>query len=369
MKVNPFTFELPADRWSFTNRERLLGYVAALMGERGRRALLVGRRRMGKTSLLLRAAEKAKVRWLFCDLSAASNLNEVAKKLLRQLPAPNPKVAAALLKLLQKYAGAVTFEKHGFSLKADLRPVDEKKDLTTLEEALGFINDAAALDDVLVAVGLDEFQDIRRLGGAEAEWSLRGVIQHHRYTSYFFSGSDHRLLQWMTEPQAAFYKQLDVISVGPIDPATLAKWIDERARRGGLPGATFGREVVDTAGPCTGDVVRLARAVFQYFAEDRGAPGAVAKAFDDIALHALRDEFAKHWHPLSRAQRAVLRAMAKDQPPMAAATLRQHGINSASTAATAIEALIDRQILTRENDALMFDSPFLRRWVQANGEA
>ena len=59
MTVNPFSFELPADRWSFTNREELLSRIEALMKERGRRALLVGRRRMGKTSLLLRAAEKA----------------------------------------------------------------------------------------------------------------------------------------------------------------------------------------------------------------------------------------------------------------------------------------------------------------------
>ncbi len=369
MKVNPFAFELPADRWSFTNRETLLPKLEALMTETGRRALLVGRRRMGKTSLLLRAAEKAGIRWIFCDLSTVSNLNEVAQKLLKQMPPAKPTLAAGVLKLLQKYASSVTFGKEGYTLKADLRPVSEAKDLTTLEEVLDFINEAAALDDTLVSVGLDEFQDIRRLGGPRAEWSLRGVIQHHRRINYFFSGSDHRLVNWMTEPHAAFYKQLEVISVGPIAPDTLARWINERARRGGWAGAAFGADVVESAGPCTGDIVRLARVVFRLFMEGGGAPGVVGTAMDEIALGALQEEYVKHWHPLSRAQRAVLRAIAENRPPTASATLRDYGIASASTAAKAIDALIERQILTRDGGQVIFDSPFMRRWVKAHGEA
>jgi hypothetical protein len=301
-------------------------------------------------------------------LSTASNLNEVAQKLLKQLPPAKPSLGAALLKLVQKYAGSITIAKGGFSLQGQLRPSTEEKELKTLEEVLDFINETAALEENLVSIGLDEFQDIRRLGGPRAEWSLRGVIQHHRALNYFFSGSDHRLLEWMTEPQAAFYKQLEIIAVGPIAEPTFVKWVNERAARGGLPGAAFGHDVVTLAGPCTGDMVRLARVTFRRLAEGESATTAATEAFDEISLQALQDEFTKHWHPLSRAQRAVLRALAAGKQPMAAATLREHGIASPSTAGKAIESLIDRQILTRDNGELVFDSPFLKRWVAAHGE-
>ena len=92
----------------------------------------------------------------------------------------------------------------------------------------------------------------------------------------------------------------------------------------------------------------------------------VATAFDEIALRALNEEFIARWHPLSRAQRAVLRAIADKRQPSAADTLRAYGIATSSTAAKAIAALIDRQILIRDGGSLVFDSPFFLRWVAAN---
>lgn len=332
------------------------------MKQPGRRALFVGRRRMGKTSLLLRAAQNAKVRWLFCDLSTAATLNDVAQKILKQIQ-PKQSHGSALLKLIQKYAGSVALSKGGFCLKADIRPTTEAQELQTLEEVLEFVNETAAVTDEPIAIGFDEFQEIRRLGGDRAEWSLRGVTQHQRHVSYFYSGSDHRLLLWMTEPGAAFYKQLETITVGPIEPTLLAEWVNQRARRGGLSHADFGAEAVRLAGPCTGDVVRLAKTVFRRLAEGEAAAGVVQRAFDEISLSALSEEFVKHWHPLSRAQRAVLRLLAAGRAPTASATLREYGLASGSTVAKAVDALIDRQLLTRDDGKLVFDSPFFRQWV------
>jgi hypothetical protein len=48
--------------------------------------------------------------------------------------------------------------------------------------------------------------------------------------------------------------------------------------------------------------------------------------------------------------------------------LRKFGVKSASSAHTAIEAMLQRQILVREKPAsIVFDNPFFKRWVVANG--
>jgi hypothetical protein len=333
------------------------------MAERGRRLLLYGRRRMGKTTVIRNAARLAKVPFIYVDLAAAASLTEVANKLLQAVPRPGEAVAAKVLGLIQRHFKNLTFSAHGyFSLGGDFR---EKEAAANLDDVLNFINARADIADELITICLDEFQDIRTLAGDRGEWRLRSVIQEHRNLNYIFSGSDHRLLDWMTEPNAAFFKQVQPVHVGPIDAGLLGGWIDARARMGGLPGFASGRDVVALAGPCTGDVVRLAKTVFDFHAARR-ASQAVPAAFDAIALVDLRDEFVGRWHQCSPAQRGVLRALALGKAPRAAETLAAFGIRSASTAQSAIDALFDKQILTRDGERLIFDNPFFRRWVEAN---
>lgn len=362
--VNPFFFESPADRWAFTDREELLPLLQQAMAEQGRRLLLYGRRRMGKTSLIQNAARKAKAELIYVDLSTASDLTEVANKLLQAVPEAETGLAEKAVKLVRKYFSKIALEGGKWKLSADLRPESAE---ANLESVLNYIDEHARLMDRPVTVCFDEFQDIRTLGGERAEWKLRGVIQHHRKVNYFFAGSDHRLLEWMTEPHSAFYKQVQSVEVGSIKAGKLAAWINERAQRGGLTGTEFGAEVAELAGPCTGDVVRLAKTVFEMHAT--GKKGTARDAFDEIALKELHNEFVALWRPCTGVQRAVLRALAAGMQPQAADTLQAFGIRSASSAQAAIASLIDSQLLTRVQDTLVFDNPFFCRWVAANAIA
>jgi hypothetical protein len=359
--VNPFNFETPADRWSFTDREELLPRILAVLSRPKQRALVHGRRRVGKTSLIKHAAIAAKRPFAFVDLSTANDLGEVARKLVGSFSV-DEKLGTKLMALLRKYVERVSLNGGKFALGANLRAPGQ----ATLESALTFLDDYALTTDQCLTVCMDEFQDLRRLGGDRAEWNLRGTIQHHERLSFVFSGSDHRLLQWMTEPNAAFFRQLELIEVGPIEPGLLAKWIDSRSHRGGLQGSGYGAGVVGLAGPCTGDIVRLAKQVFDLAATGRKGD-IVLQAFDAIALEYLTPEFGTIWRPLPPTQRLLLRAIANGQARFAKATLEMYGLTSGSVL-TAQTALFDKQILTMGKDEVVFDSPFFKRWVQATGE-
>jgi hypothetical protein len=359
--VNPFNFETPSDRWSFTDREEELPRLVTLMKRTRQRLLLYGRRRMGKTSLIRHAAVEAKTPHAFVDLSIANDLTEVAKKLVASVPVEE-RLADKLLRLLRASVGKIVIKGGQLALEADLRAAPKE----SLEHALAFLDDYAAATDQCLTLCLDEFQDLRRLEGDRAEWHLRGIIQHHSRLNFIFSGSDHRLLASMTEPNAAFYKQLELMAVGPIDPKRLGDWVDLRMRRGGLPGRSLGAAIVAKAGPCTGDVIRLAKGVFELAATDR--PGdIVSEAFDAIALGYLAPEFEMIWRPLAPNQRMLLRAIADGRRPFERTTLVDYSL-SVGGVGTAQTALFDRQILTRVAGEVGFDSPFFQRWVEKTGE-
>ena len=360
MIVNPFNFETPASRWSFTDREEVIPKLLRPMRERGRRVLVYGRRRMGKTSLVDYVAMKSGINWLSVDLSKAADIDEVARKLLAQIPPSKEERLARTLRALGKYVH-LGWSSAGFEVKARV-PGSEA---LTLEQALDFINDRAQIEDLCTTIGFDEFQEIRTLIGPRGEWRLRGMIQKHQHTSYVFSGSKNRLLEWMTEPKAAFYKQLETIHIDAIDPGLLATWIDERAHRGGLIGFAHGKDIVAAASPCTGDVVRLAKAVFQLVAEKRKGD-IVQLALDEVALGELNNEYTERWRKLSPPMRVSLRAIAAGLPPFAASTLQRYGIRTASTASYAVKALVENELLVYDQDRLIFDSPFFRRWIEAN---
>lgn len=362
MQVNPFFFEVPSDRWSFTDREQPLRTLQDLMGERGRRVLVFGRRRMGKTSLIRNAAEKAKVTFVFCDVSTAASTGELARKLLDSAPAEKGARLAQALTIATKYLKSVSIEAGKVALSGELRQEDAVR---TLEGVLNTLNERAADDGEAWTVCFDEFQELRALGGDRIDWQLRGIMQEHRHLNYLFSGSDHRIVGWMTEPAAPFFKQLHQIEVGPIDPAHLAGWIAERAKRGGLPDFPHGEEIVRMAGPCTGDIVRLAKSAFT-LAAGGTKKDVVSTAFDVIAGVELTTEFVSHWRSLPVNQRAILRAIAAGRAPTASDTLREYGLKAPSTASTAIEALVERQFLARDHSGIIFDNPFFRRWVELN---
>jgi hypothetical protein len=363
--TNPFFFESPSDRWSFTDREVQTAQLRQLMSERGRRMLIFGRRRMGKTSLIKNAAEKAKVTFLFCDISTAANMGEVAHKLMDEAPKEEGKRLSKALEIAAKYLKSVGVSASKITITGELRPDDANR---TLEGVLNALNERAADNDEVWTVCLDEFQEIRALGGARVDWQLRGIMQEHRNLNYLFTGSDHRIVGWMTEPAAPFFKQLQQMEVGPIASDHMANWIEKRAKIGGLPNFAHGNQIVSLAGPCTGDIVRLAKTVFG-LAIGKTPKELILTAFDSISLGELHAEFLNHWRSLTTNQRSILRAIAEGNPPTSSETLRDYGFRATSTASTAVEALVERQFLVKTDDkGTIFDNPFFRRWVEFNGQ-
>ena len=236
-----------------------------------------------------------------------------------------------------------------------------------LGQALDAIERMAEVRDRTIGIVLDEFQEIHRFGGREAEWRLRGTIQHHQHISYILAGSRTRLINRMLDHDRAFYGLLDRMEFGPIDRSHFAHWIDARFRSGGINSETAGRTIVQVAGARTRDIVQLARKCFdRCLSTGVVRPADVSAAIGDI-IDESADLFLLQWRNLTANQQNVLRSVsAGDAGITTRRTRERFSLGDSGTISNAAAALLEGGTLQKAPESAVgyaFDNPFFRDWV------
>ncbi len=372
---NPFRVGGTVVGEHFTDRADELKRIVAALSEPQAKLLIYGPRRMGKTSTLesavlrLREEKRAAV---VADLSTATTLADMASRILqaaaRQLRATWENVVGDLVNHL-KFGVSVVLDPNSGSptLVLDLSrrnaPLQDQR--TSLGAALDAIEQLAAEKGKPIGIVLDEFQEIHRFGGEEAEWHLRGVIQEHRHVSYVLAGSRESLIHQMTQKNRAFFRLFELLRFGPMDEDHLATWIESRLETRGVGARGAGRRIVELARPRTRDIVQLARAGFRIGAR----AGALSELDVETALDQVVDEeddlLRADWDRRTALQQNVLRAIAAREERLFSQTVRErYGLRGTSYVAAALEALIDADVVVKRGERdYDFDSPFMRRWV------
>lgn len=372
---NPFHIHGVVERPFFTDREEELARIRRTMAEPGAKLLVYGERRMGKTSALRVAMtehEEAGGSACLADFSTATSHADLANRIFG---AATGALRRRWRDVVQDLAGRMGLKVEvgvdpvtgipTASLGFGLREASVSEQRETLGRVLEAIEALCRARSAALALVLDEFQEIHRFGGEEAEWHLRGVIQHHEALSYVVAGSRTHLIRRMIDRGRAFYKLFDLLPFGPMDEGHLAAWVEERMREAGLEARGVGRETFRLAGPRTRDVVQLARKAF-----DLAGPGdAVDEALVAVAfVEVVREEddpLRALWNGYSGTQQNVLRAVAEGTEALTSAgTLRGFALRSSAAAAQAAASLVERGTLEQVAPGhYRFDSPFQRGWV------
>lgn len=378
--TNPFRTGERVSGYHFADREAEVARIRAAMLSASS-LLVYGPRRMGKSSAIWNAAESArrsrpKPIIVTADVATATNLYDVSARLLRSLYRETRWLKLRLEDLLGGLAPRVTVkldEQGGppaITFGLDRRTAGEEERRRAFEGVVERLSHIGRDAKRPVAVVLDEFQAIRDFAGESLEWHLRDVMQRHGELAFVCAGSQESLIHGMIGPRRAFYKMFELLPLGPIAPATFARWLDERLARGGGVGSGdgdgVGLELVRLAGPRTQDVIQVARQL--YF---RGlALGRPVEASDVLPTidEVVRNEtplLRSLWNELSAQQQDVLRVVSLGVEQLTSATVRdRYALPGASSVHKAVETLIGRGLLVRGEDGVGFDSPFFRRWVR-----
>ena len=375
----PFQIHGLARGGTFTDRAAEVGTIVRALRTPGHKLLLLGRRRMGKSSALAAAADRAerhRTLVVAVDCMVATSLTELATLIVdasvRTLGRRWKDTLQTFVSRLTPGLTMTSNPKSGdVSVRWEVTLGEAREEQKRLEQALDALETIAAERGASVGVVLDEFQQIGRIAGEAGEWMLRGVLQRHVHVSYVLAGSELSLIERMTGQGGAFYDMLTPLPFGAIDADHFGRWIEERMRGAGLePARGVGAECVRLAGPRTFDIVLLAD---HAVTAARGEAGTVAIATVARAFAAVVEEQAfaweARWSELASQQQAVLRALAAATTGLTtASTLARFGLGSSSATTRAVQALADRELVLRDPAAptgYAFDNPYFRGWVVA----
>lgn len=373
---NPFRIHGVVEEEFFTDRAEELDRIRGTLAQPASKLLVYGPRRMGKSSALVRAIRLHEQRGgvaFLADVSTASSLVDIANRILEGAGRVlGRKWKDAIHDFVRRLGVSITLTPDPGSgmilpsLEVRLRsaPLDEQRQ--SLAKTLDAMDALAEARETTIGVILDEFQEIRRFGGDEAEWHLRGIIQHHQHVSYVLAGSEARIIERMLDQGRAFYRLADHLHFGPIAPDHLATWIDDRMTQAGVAARGIGTAIVAKAGPRTRDIVQVAR---QCFDNCRGAgkagPNDVAIGFDDVVAEQ-EALFQATWNGLTPLKQNVLRAVSADLEGLTTReSILQFGLRSSGGATSAAQKLIVDGHLLRAGTrtGYGFENPFFGGWV------
>lgn len=369
MAQNPFRIGEHVTGPYFTDRAGEVRRIHEALRE-PTRLLILGLRRMGKSSAIAVAAERARdegVLVVRADLSTASGAVDVANRLLTSLSKQRTRDRLAAFAARLAPSVSLQFDAATGAARivfgAELRRHSPERQRASLEEVIEQL--ALEAEEERVAVVLDEFQAIRRTGGEAAEWHLRDLIQRHGELSFVCAGSEVTLIHEMLEEDRAFFRTFELLHMGPVDRNHLARWIDSRLEAAGLKRPGTGEEIVERVGPRTQDILQVARHVYaKGAARGRLVDGDVEGAVEDV----VREEDAvirATWLDLTDHQQNVLRAVASGSAQLFSKETRSRfGLSTSSSVAAAVDALENRSLLHRDGTDIRFDSPFTRLWVE-----
>jgi len=331
-KSNPFRFGEVVKQQAFCSRADLSKTLHEVI-DAGHNAVVLGERRMGKTSLMLDSTEKIRgMRVIYSQLWAVASVEDVANRLLHGvLSMKNQK------SVLEKAVKALGHLRP----KIDVDPLTGMPSLTVghasevtptgLHAVFDFIGEIAEQNKVVVI--LDEFQDIRRLDNCDAVLGeIRGRIQLQSGVPYLFAGSiRHEMELIFKNPSSPFFKSFRTIEVGPLPEKAFQNFLNKRFESGD-------REIEKEVYSNVFEII---------FATER-------KGYEHLV------------RPLTKQQLACLRALAQvgGDHPQSKAFLAASGIKTPASVKRALQKLIKLEIIYDSDLNHKFFDPFFREWLK-----
>ena len=376
MKKNPFHFGGIVRAEGFCPRSRLEKRLTSLFRS-GQNVAVIGPRRVGKSSLIHRAARAIKGSTLiYADLWGIHTPADLVRRCVQALDAIADKTT-----LLERISRSLP----GLSVTIGVDPLTGSPTLTpTLVDRKPTAPESVAQIARLwgslhsksgrLIVALDEFQDITAIDDSEQVLGvLRREVQVLGSLPFCFCGSVRNdMWQVFADDRGAFYKSAVLLEVAADDFDDWRGFIRDRFESGGLrvDDETLD-EIMRLADGIPGDTQQLCAAVWDV-ARARTTRVVTTTLVTEGLLQVFADERKGYEHlvaDVSAQQLAVLRSIAQigGRSVQSSEFLALAGIQHASSSKAAAKRLVNRRILQETPDGLRFSNPFFQAWLLHTG--
>jgi hypothetical protein len=371
--TNPFSYGGVVGTSSFCNRTEDLQVLRRTVDNAGR-LFLYAERRMGKTSLvhvLLDTLSDEDYVAAYVDLwptdGPASFTKAMAKATAEASSTTDEKLLENARTFFSSLRPSVTVDESGAPVLTFGAEAPSGTD-PEIEEVLAAPAKAAALTGKRVVVVFDEFQQIATYETGRVERQLRSEIQHHEEVAYLFLGSRRHLIREMLlDSKRPLYRSAQHYPLRAIDEADWQPFIRERfeAASKSIPAPVISEVCQITEGhPFY--VQHLCHVLWERC--EQGSDVALEDVHDAVQILLDRESYAYTalWEGLTMNQQRVLLGLAQesgDVQPFSSEFVRRYQLGSPSSVQRAVEALMEKDLIDRDNGSFVVLDRFFQRWV------
>ncbi len=363
---NPFAYGRVVEGKDYCPRPKLEKLLAEMLVS-GQNVVLHGERRVGKTSLAVRAARKKRA--VYVDFLACNDAGEVTERIVKAAmkAASNAGLLDAALKAFASLRPKVTVDPDTGAIGAtlDMRPSD--LNIGSVEAALEKLGELHKKKPIVVI--LDEFQDVLRIKESKTALArMRSVIQFQGDLPYVFSGSAREKMEMIfSDPDSPFFKSAITVEVAAHEGGAfqrfLAKKFSETKRKVG--GGLF-EAIHDMGVTVTGDVQQLCWAI--WFSSEPGetiGEDSIEGALDTI-FQIERSKYEDAVLNVSATQLKVLVALARQggERIYSSDFKRVSGISVVGSITKAVQRLEELRIIYKHKNEYRFANPFFGVWMR-----
>ncbi len=338
--------------------------------------LLTSPRRMGKTQLIRHVFEQPSIKdncyTFYTDIYPTTSLHELvlflSKEIYSVLVPKGKAVIDKFLAGLHSLAGSIGYDPISGLPTFDIKLGDIHAPELTLEEIFRYLE----LADKPCVFAIDEFQQIALYPEKNVEALLRAHIQKMNNCLFIYAGSNRHILENMFNSAAKpFYNSAEQIYLDCIPKDVYTAFANEQFSKAGrkiLPEAVS--LAYDLFEGHTYYVHNVLHNAFAYLNAD--------KVIDESDIHETLSNileekgrtFASVMNQLNFQQKETLIAIAKEgkaRGVTSVAFVKKHALKSPSSVQYAISALLDKQLLTYQNEertkTYSVSDRFLEMWI------
>lgn len=372
---NPFYITGIIPEPYFCDREKETAWMVRTLGNRAH-ILLTSPRRMGKTQLIRHVFEQPSIKdncyTFYTDIYPTTSLHELVLFLSKEIYSVLvPKGKAALNKFLaglHSLSGSFGYDPITGTPTFDIKLGDIHSPELTLDEIFHYLEHA----DKPCIFAIDEFQQIANYPEKNVEATLRSHIQKLNNCLFIYAGSNRHILENMFNSAAKpFYNSAEQIYLDRITKDIYTAFAEEQF-------AKAGRKIAPQAASLAYDlfeghtyyVHNVLHNAFAYITPDKAIDeDDISMTLSDI-LEEKGHSFASVMNQLNYQQKETLIAIAKvgkASSVTSVAFVKKHALKSPSSVQYAINALLDKQLLTYQNEertkVYSISDRFLEMWI------
>ncbi len=375
MMENPFYITGIIPEPYFCDREKETLWMIRTL-ENKAHILLTSPRRMGKTQLVRHVFEQSSIKdnfyTFYTDIYPTTSLHELvlflSKEIYSVLVPKGKTVLDKFLAGLHSLAGCFGYDPISNTPTFNIKLGDIHSPELTLEEIFKYLEHA----DKPCIFAIDEFQQIANYPEKNVEAMLRTHIQQMNNCLFVYAGSNRHVLENMFNSAAKpFYNSAEQIYLDSIPKDIYMNFAEAQFAKAGrsiTPDALS--YVYDLFEGHTYYVHNVLHNAFAYVNPEKTIDETdIKKTLNDI-LEDKGRSFASVMNQLNYQQKETLVAVAKERRisgVTSIAFVKKHMLKSPSSVQYAISTLLDKQLLTYQNDGrskvYSVSDRFLEMWI------